>query len=59
MKLSAIDLAVVDVYRDRERGIPRYNEFRQWWVQERFHDCKPTKKDYQRMLEPSHCQIVE
>jgi hypothetical protein len=23
-----IDLAVVDIFRDRERGIPRYNEFR-------------------------------
>lgn len=29
-KLEPVDLAVVDIYRDRERGIPRYNEFREW-----------------------------
>jgi hypothetical protein len=25
---SEIDLAAVDIYRDRERGVPRYNDFR-------------------------------
>lgn len=30
LQLSPVDLAAVDVYRDRERGIPRYNEFRHW-----------------------------
>ena len=27
-KDGTIDLATVDIYRDRERGVPRYNEFR-------------------------------
>ncbi|KAL3375275.1 hypothetical protein AABB24_006654 [Solanum stoloniferum] len=27
-RLDLIDMAALDIYRDRERGIPRYNEFR-------------------------------
>lgn len=27
--LQLIDLATIDIIRDRERGIPRYNKFRQ------------------------------
>ena len=33
-----VDLAAIDVFRDRERGIPRYNEFR------RLVNLKPIKK---------------
>jgi len=28
MQVEAIDLATIDILRDRERGVPRYNEFR-------------------------------
>jgi hypothetical protein len=31
-----IDLAAVDILRDRERGVPRYNEFRRWLHLPRF-----------------------
>lgn len=31
-KLKPIDLAAVDIFRDRERGVPRYNEFRKWYA---------------------------
>jgi hypothetical protein len=31
-----IDLAAIDILRDRERGVPRYNEFRRWLHLPRF-----------------------
>lgn len=36
-KLDPIDLAAVDIYRDRERGVQRYNDFREW--------CEPRTLD--------------
>ena len=33
---TIIDLAAIDVLRDRERGIPRYNDFREMLYMERF-----------------------
>ena len=35
-----IDLAVIDIMRDRERGLPRYNEFREWMHLPRVPDFK-------------------
>jgi alpha-dioxygenase len=29
-KRDALDMAALEIYRDRERGLPRYNEFRKW-----------------------------
>ncbi|KAJ3089808.1 hypothetical protein HK100_007646 [Physocladia obscura] len=37
-KLGKIDLACIDIIRDRERGVPRYNEFRRGFL------LKPIKK---------------
>jgi hypothetical protein len=31
-----VDLAAIDILRDRERGVPRYNEFRRWLRLPRF-----------------------
>jgi hypothetical protein len=31
-----VDVAAIDILRDRERGVPRYNEFRQWLHLPRF-----------------------
>ena len=32
-QLAATDMAAMEIYRDRERGVPRYNEFRKWYAQ--------------------------
>ncbi len=32
-----VDLAAIDILRDRERGVPRYNQFRHWLHLPRFH----------------------
>jgi alpha-dioxygenase len=29
-QLAPTDMAAVEIYRDRERGVPRYNAFRKW-----------------------------
>lgn len=29
-QLPPTDMAAMEIYRDRERGVPRYNEFRKW-----------------------------
>lgn len=32
-QLAPTDMAAMEIYRDRERGVPRYNEFRKWCAQ--------------------------
>jgi Animal haem peroxidase len=34
--LAPTDMAAMEIYRDRERGVPRYNEFRKWCAQNQF-----------------------
>jgi alpha-dioxygenase len=47
-KLSPTDMAAMEIYRDRERGVPRYNEFRKW--------CAPQGLSLY-CLRPSHALV--
>ena len=56
VKLNPVDLAAVDIFRDRERGIPRYNAFREQYAtpqSELFFALVvlSTKKPYNTMLQ--------
>jgi hypothetical protein len=50
---ETIDLATIDILRDRERGVPRYNRFR-----ELFH-LKPIKSFDELRNDPEHPEIPE